>query len=178
MHNEEEYICFRGGDHKHFFQGIWSFLILGGGGGVGVRVTPRGHDLLRSQQDLPWHGHGSRNKNIYGLGVGISMILKIFLKYLTTRYSCFLGGGGGRFRVSSHIFTVAKSFLDLYFSVWCQMYIKRFWKMLFNLKDKQNVISNCGNYKVSQQKPCCKKQSRVIIWNYLHKSNTTMNKIK
>lgn len=47
MHNEEV---------------ILSYLNLGVGDGV--KVTPRGHDLLLPQ-DLPWHGHGSRNKNIY-----------------------------------------------------------------------------------------------------------------
>lgn len=56
-----------------FLQDIESFLILGGGGGEEGQ-SDQGYDLL-IPQDLPWHGHSSRNKNIFGLEWEFSLIL-------------------------------------------------------------------------------------------------------
>lgn len=57
--------------------------------------------------------------------------------------------------------------------------------MLFNLKDKQNTLYNWGNYKVSQQKHCCKKPKQGHHWArarndlYMYIVQTLpMNKIK
>lgn len=57
--------------------------------------------------------------------------------------------------------------------------------MLFNFKDKQNTLCNWGNYKVSQQKHCCKKPKQGHHWArarndlYMYIVQTLpMNKIK
>jgi hypothetical protein len=64
-----------GGDLNDF-QDIQLFQFPGGG------VDPRGHDLHKN-----WMLLNTRNKNIHGLGVGISTIFEIF------RNLPFLGGG-------------------------------------------------------------------------------------
>lgn len=78
MHEKKDYTCLRCGNHKHFFKDIWWFLILVMDG-VGVRVTPRGHDLLMPQ-DLFWHSLISRNKKYLRFRVWIWMIWRYFMK--------------------------------------------------------------------------------------------------